>query len=171
MRRAIGCLSRLLRLAQHRALEAVEVMNLYIPPGNLPYAIAPFHVIRVGRTDKGGCGTVYQHARAIDIATGDSMVFIIEGDHMIGGNVLAHTPGGPKYVVERGQNTGVTLKTAEGWTNIPHAVAPPDREESILISLIEAVTIIGGQIFDCLSALHPIQPQLPITVRHPVSPR
>jgi hypothetical protein len=59
--------------------------------------------------------------------------------------------------VDRLVNAIVTGKIAEGWADFPHAVIPPDRQKSLVVSLIETVTIIANQRLNLVSRFQPVQ--------------
>jgi len=70
--------------------------------------------------------------------------------------MMRFAPYGPQDFLNRLIDSLVARERAERRPDIPHAVFPPDRQEAVKSSLIEAATIICNEISHSMPTLEPV---------------
>ena len=139
-----------------RTPELVEIMDGDLPLGDPPDTVASRVAVFVCRADKGGLGAITQQPHAVHIAEPAGGIRPGELHHQIRRHVLRLGPSWPEHFMDRLVNAIVTGKIAEGWADLPHTVIPPDRQKSVVVSLIKAVAIIANQRLDLVSRFQPV---------------
>jgi len=132
-------------------------MNVDLANGDAPLPVSALQAIPVTGTYKGRLGVPRKEASAVYVADRCRMVRINEGNNVVGRDVLGLIPGWPQHIMKCLANAVVTTERAEGRADIPDTVFPPNRKKAFEVSLIEAVTIVRGEIAYCVTALQFVQ--------------